>query len=87
MWLSDRDFLNGTRCAINAKDVSFAALNLMSDNPGMRWDIDETRSVIGYSPQDGSRARITPRIALTSWLKNTLTVSVPKIIERRFPSW
>ena len=39
--------------AILAKNVEFAVLNLMSDNPGMRWDIVETRAVIGYDPQDG----------------------------------
>jgi nucleoside-diphosphate-sugar epimerase len=87
MWLSDRDFLNGMRCAINAENVSFAALNLMSNNPGMRWNIDDTRSVIGYSPKDGSPARVTSKIALTSWLKGILTVRIPKLIERRFPGW
>jgi NAD+ dependent glucose-6-phosphate dehydrogenase len=29
-------------------------LNLMSANPGMRWDIDTTRRVIDYMPQDGA---------------------------------
>jgi len=29
-------------------------LNLMSANPGMRWDIETTRKTIGYVPQDGA---------------------------------
>lgn len=87
MWLSDQDFLHGLRCAIDAENVSFAALNLMSDNPGMRWDISETRKVIGYVAQDGSPARITPMIAVTSWLKGLFTFRLPRWLERRFPSW
>ncbi len=57
MWLSDRDFLNGLKAAIAAPKVQFAALNLMSNNPGMRWDLEETKRVIGYTPQDGSPGR------------------------------
>ena len=33
-----------------AENVPFAAVNLMSANPGMRWDIEETRTVVGYLP-------------------------------------
>jgi NAD+ dependent glucose-6-phosphate dehydrogenase len=87
MWLSDRDFLNGMRCAIEAEGVSFAALNLMSDNPGMRWDISQTRKVIGYEPQDGCRARMTPMIALTSWIKGLLTFRIPRFGETWFSGW
>jgi NAD+ dependent glucose-6-phosphate dehydrogenase len=62
MWLSDRDLCHGMERAVLAHDVRFAVLNLMSDNPGMRWDIDETRRVIGYQPQDGHRAVSTPGV-------------------------
>jgi len=62
MWLSDRDLCHGMERAVLAEDVSFAALNLMSDNPGMRWDIEETRRVIGYAPRDAHRAVATPGI-------------------------
>ena len=87
MWLSDRDFLNGLRAAIQAKDVPFAALNLMSDNPGMRWNIDETRRVIGYAPQDGSPAKVTPIIRLKSALKWMLSHKLARHIEDRHPDW
>lgn len=53
MWLSDRDLCQGVERAVFAQNVPFAVLNLMSANPGMRWDIDKTRHVIGYLPQDG----------------------------------
>jgi uronate dehydrogenase len=53
MWLSNRDMNHAMERAIEAEDVPFATLNLMSDNPGMRWDLDHTRETIGYVPQDG----------------------------------
>lgn len=66
MWLSNRDLCHGWERAILAEDVAFAVLNLMSDNPGMPWDIDETRRVIGYQPQDGHVAVSTDDHALRS---------------------
>lgn len=59
MWLSDRDLCHGMERAVVAEGVGFAVLNLMSDNPGMRWDIGETRRVLGYAPQDGHAAVTT----------------------------
>ena len=53
MWLSDRDLCHGFERAVLADGVRFAVLNLMSDNPGMPWDLDTTRQTIGYSPRDG----------------------------------
>lgn len=87
MWLSDRDFLSGMFAAISARDVSFAALNLVSDNPGMRWDIQEAIEVIGYRPEDGAIAQLTPGIRVKSWLKKTFEQSLPNWIERSFPDW
>ncbi|HEX3846790.1 MAG TPA: NAD(P)-dependent oxidoreductase [Steroidobacteraceae bacterium] len=62
MWLSDRDLCQGVERAAFAEGVQFAVLNLMSDNPGMRWDIEETRRLIGYEPRDGHAAVVTPAI-------------------------
>ncbi len=59
MWLSDRDLCNAMERAVLADGVGFAVLNLMSDNPGMRWDIEATRRVIGYAPQDGATVELT----------------------------
>jgi len=59
MWLSDRDLCQAMERAVLVEDLRFAVLNLMSDNPGMRWDIDETRRAIGYQPQDGHAAVLT----------------------------
>jgi hypothetical protein len=35
----------------------------MSDNPGMRWDIETTKQTIGYVPQDGAAPIVTDAIA------------------------
>jgi NAD(P)-dependent dehydrogenase (short-subunit alcohol dehydrogenase family) len=56
MWLSDRDLCQAMERAVLAEGVSTAVLNLMSDNPGMRWDIETTKRVIGYVPRDGQAA-------------------------------
>ena len=54
MWLSDRDLFSGVLCAISAKDVSFAVVNLVSNNPGMRWDLKGLRDVLNFEPADGA---------------------------------
>jgi NAD+ dependent glucose-6-phosphate dehydrogenase len=53
MWLSSRDLCQAFERAVLVEGVQFAVLNLMSDNPGMMWDIETTKRVIGYAPQDG----------------------------------
>lgn len=60
MWLSNRDFVDGVRAAIAAPDVRFAILNLVSRNPGMRWDLTETERVLGFRPQDGFTPQLSP---------------------------
>jgi nucleoside-diphosphate-sugar epimerase len=62
MWLSDRDLCHGLERAVYAEGVTSAVLNLMSNNPGMRWDIERTRELIRYVPQDGCVAVSTPEI-------------------------
>jgi NAD+ dependent glucose-6-phosphate dehydrogenase len=53
MWLSNRDFIAGVRAAITAAAVPFAVVNLVSNNPGMPWDMSGTQRVLGFVPQDG----------------------------------
>src|SRR4051812_15424269 len=62
MWLSDRDLCHGMERAVLADGIGFAVLNLMSDNPGMRWDIDATGHAIGYAPRDGTAAVVTDAV-------------------------
>lgn len=53
-WLSNGDFCRAVERAIEANGVSFATLNLMSDNEGMIWDLEEARQTIGFVPADRS---------------------------------
>jgi uronate dehydrogenase len=53
MWLSNRDLCQAMERAVLAEGVGFTVLNLMSDNPSMRWDIETTKRTIGYAPRDG----------------------------------
>lgn len=62
MWLSNRDLCQAMERAVLAENLPCAVLNLMSDNPGMRWDIETTKRTIGYAPQDGHTPVPTPDI-------------------------
>ena len=60
MWLSNRDFVDGVRAAIAARDVPFAILNLVSNNPGTPWDLKHTHQVLGFLPRDGFEPDLSP---------------------------
>jgi D-xylonolactonase len=53
-WLSNRDFCRGINCALDAPapNQGFAVANLTSLIPDGRWDLEHTRVIIGYVPQD-----------------------------------
>jgi uronate dehydrogenase len=53
MWLSNRDYCQLMERCLWAEPVPrFAVLNGMSANAGMRWDVEATRRLVGYDPQD-----------------------------------
>ena len=53
MWLSNRDYCHLMECCLTADPgLRFAVVNGMSANTGMRWDLSETRRLLGYEPQD-----------------------------------
>jgi nucleoside-diphosphate-sugar epimerase len=56
MWLSNRDYLSVMERALISAPADWPSpgivVNGMSGNTGMGWDIDETRRLIGYAPQD-----------------------------------
>jgi NAD+ dependent glucose-6-phosphate dehydrogenase len=60
MWLSDGDLVRGFERAVLAQDVPIAVLNLVSDNAGMRWDMEKTKEVIGFTPQDSYSPMLAP---------------------------
>lgn len=70
LWLSNEDLCQAVEKAIVAKDIKYEVLNLLSNNAGMRWDLSETRRVLGYEPQDEHvpvPLRSTKRLA--KWLR------------------
>ena len=87
MWLSDRDFLEGVKAAVIVRDVKFAAVNLMSDNPGMRWDMQETVDTIGFIPKDGSEAKLNIKLQIQALLKKLMIFTIPRWFEKKFPMW
>jgi uronate dehydrogenase len=53
MWLSNRDYCHLMDCCLRAEaDLRFAVLHGMSANTGTRWDLESTRRLVGYRPQD-----------------------------------
>ena len=56
MWLSNQDFCQlFEKCITADPSIRYAVVNGMSNNAGMRWDIEHTRDVVGYKPEDGIR--------------------------------
>ena len=87
MWLSDRDFLDGVKCAVLVEDVSFAALNLMSNNSGKRWNMQGTKDTIGFVPQDGSEPKLSFTLRVKARLKKFVVFTCPRWFGRSFPNW
>jgi uronate dehydrogenase len=53
MWLSNCDYCHlMERCIIAELPERFVVVNGMSNNTGMRWDLEETRRILGYQPRD-----------------------------------
>jgi uronate dehydrogenase len=54
MWLSNNDLCNLFERAVDAKLYDkFVVLNGMSENDDMNWNIEATKRILGYAPQDG----------------------------------
>jgi NAD+ dependent glucose-6-phosphate dehydrogenase len=54
----------------------------MSNNPGMRWSLDETRTVLGFTPQDGAPAQLPLGVRfkeIGAWLAQ---VGVPRLVAK-----
>lgn len=84
MWLSNRDFLDGVQASIDATDVSFAVVNLVSNNPGMWWDLSETKRVLGFFPKDGHVAVASPEDVAEDDLARTARLVPGQWLDQRF---
>lgn len=52
MWLGNRDWAQAVVRSVTAPFTGFAAINIVSKNDGMRWDVEEARRAIGYVPEE-----------------------------------
>jgi NAD+ dependent glucose-6-phosphate dehydrogenase len=84
MWLSNRDFVAGVRAAILAAEVPFAILNLVSNNPGMPWDLTHTREVLGFVPQDGFTPDLSPEDRAEEELASQARLVPGEWLDQRF---
>jgi uronate dehydrogenase len=84
MWLSNRDFAEAIQAAIDAQDVPFAILNLVSNNSGMRWDLTETRRVLGFVPQDGFACHASPEDVAEDNLARRANLVPGQWLDQRF---
>ena len=57
-WLSRRDCAELIACCLEAKDVSWATVYGISDNPRQFWDLGEARRLLGFHPQDAAPLEI-----------------------------
>jgi len=82
MWVSDRDLCAAFERSVADESIRFGVYDLMSDNPGMRWDLSNLRDELGFVPQDGEPMR--PPLAKRfkagfAWLRD---VGLPELGER-----
>jgi NAD-dependent epimerase/dehydratase family protein len=59
-WLSNGDFCRAIERAAFAQTRGFALALIASRNQGMRWSLEEARSLIGYEPADASVPKNPP---------------------------
>jgi NAD+ dependent glucose-6-phosphate dehydrogenase len=73
MWVSDRDLCRAFEHAIDDERIQFGVYNLVSRNPGMRWEIDSLARDLGFVPQDGEAMRV-PRTQIAkaglAWVRD-----------------
>jgi NAD+ dependent glucose-6-phosphate dehydrogenase len=65
MWLGNRDWQQAVRKAVTTSFAGVAVLNVVSQNDGMRWDLDESRKILGYEPEEHHR----PAVSIVGRLK------------------
>lgn len=82
MWVSDHDLCTAFEKAVEEDRVRFGVYNLVSNNPGMRWDLEPLRCDLGFVPRDGEPVRVptAQRIkAALAWLRDS---ALPALGER-----
>lgn len=60
MWLSNEDWAQAVQRTCVAPYAGSAILNIMSQNSGMRWSLEEASQAIGYHPISRHTPQLTP---------------------------
>ncbi|WP_160012048.1 NAD(P)-dependent oxidoreductase [Rhizobium sp. 18055] len=66
MWLGNEDWAQAVVKSATADFQGFDAINIVSRNEGMRWNVEEARQAIGYEPVE----RHSPKMSLAGRLKD-----------------
>lgn len=66
MWLGNQDWAQAVVKSATARFDGFHAINIVSRNEGMRWDLEEAGRAIEYAPIERHR----PALNFTGWLKD-----------------
>jgi NAD+ dependent glucose-6-phosphate dehydrogenase len=88
LWLGNRDCCTGLVSAIRAPaELRFGVFNLVSDNAGMPWDLDEGRRLLGWAPSERSQPVDPPGVDQAGahqplWLPRRLGRSARRAWER-----
>lgn len=78
MWLSNADWEQAVQKSCISPLTHSAVINIMSDNKGMRWDLDLARSTIGYAPVSHHIPKMTTM--------GTLKESIAMLRDRLLPT-
>lgn len=78
MWLGNEDWAQAVVKSATTDFEGFHAINIVSRNAGMRWNLEEARQAIGYAPVE----RHQPQVTLIGRLKDT----VSRLREKVMPS-
>lgn len=79
MWVSDRDLCRAFEHAILDRTTRFGVYNLVSRNPGMRWDLANLERDLGFVPQDGEPVRVSAAHRVRAGLAWIRDVGLPAI--------
>ena len=80
MWVSDRDLCAAFQTAVDDERIIFGVYNLVSGNPGMRWETDTLRRDLGFVARDGERPRVSPTQDVKAGLAWLRDVGLPRVV-------
>lgn len=84
-WLSDRDMCQAFQLAIEHPGPGYGVYNVTSAITGSRWDIQNTRDELGYSPQDQHAVHVTATRKFQAFVARVSFEKLPTLLKRIVP--